>query len=76
MGEGKKLPKAKQSKDDKGRYVINKLPRAEWIREQYAEGHTRGAIAKHLDVAYQVVFQATKPKQSKTKASKAGEATA
>lgn len=36
------------------------MSRAEYIRQQYAAGKSRGDIAKELDVPYNVVWQATK----------------
>lgn len=38
----------------------NTMSRAEYIRQQYAAGKSRGDIAKELDVPYNVVWQATK----------------
>lgn len=40
------------------------MPRSEYIRKLFAEGKERGEIAKELDVAYTVVWQATKVAKS------------
>lgn len=42
------------------------MPRAEYIRQLFAEGKTRGEIAKELNVEYSVVWQATKTQKTDT----------
>ena len=45
----------------RGRIILdNGMPRAEYIRQEFAKGRKRGEIAKELGIAYQIVFQATK----------------
>lgn len=44
----------------------NVMSRAEYIRQQYAAGKSRGDIAKELDVPYNVVWQATKTTKTET----------
>lgn len=36
------------------------MARVDYIRQEFAKGRTRGEIARELDIAYQIVFQATK----------------
>lgn len=37
-----------------------KMPRSEYIRQEFMKGRTRSDIAKELDVPYQIVYAATK----------------
>ncbi len=51
-----------------------KMPRSEYIKQEFLKGKSRGDIAKELGVAYQVVFAATKGMDNGTTSRKGGRA--
>ena len=49
----------------RGKVILdNGMPRAEYIRQQFEAGRTRGEIAKELEVPYQIVYAATQTKKA------------
>ena len=41
------------------------MKRAEYIRQEFKKGRTRGEIAKELGIVYQIIFAATKEPKKK-----------
>lgn len=62
--EGNKFVNGEAAPDADPAEFTTMVNRNEWIKAQYEAGKTRAEIAKELNIAYNIVFQATKEKKS------------